>query len=73
MNNHDAELQSLEIVFVLKTPISGNQYIAVQLFHQFMIFQLLPPEIEKRLDMIVRKRFYESWIDGGVYYDAHAN
>lgn len=73
MNNDDAERQSLEIVLVLEPPISGDQHIALQLLHQYMIFQVLPPEIEKALDAMIRERFDQSWIDGGVYYNAHAS
>ena len=56
MNNDDAERQCLEIVLVLESPISGDQYIALQLLHQYMVFQVLPAEIEKGLDLVVRKR-----------------
>jgi len=73
MNDDDAERQSLEIVLVLESPIGGDQHVALQLFHQYMIFQVLQPEIKKGLDVMIRERFDQSWIDGGVYNDAHAS
>jgi hypothetical protein len=51
----------------------GDEYITLQLLDQHMVFQLLPAEIEKRLDMMVMERFDESRIDAGVYNDAHAS
>jgi len=73
MNNDDAERQCLEIVLMLESPIGGDQDIALQLLHQHMVFQLLPAEIKKGLHVMVRKRFDQPWIDGGVYNDAHAS
>ncbi len=73
VNNDDAERQCLEIVLVLESPIGRDQYIALQLLHQYMVFQMLPAEIEKGLHVMVRERFDQSRIDGGVYNDAHAN
>ena len=73
MNNDDAKRQSLEIVLMLESPIGGDQYVALQLPHQYMIFQVLPPEIEQGLDVMVWERFDQPWIDGGVYNDAHAS
>ena len=73
MNNDDAERQCLEIVLVLESPISGDQYIALQLLHQYMVFQVLPAEIEKGLHVMVWERFDQPRIDGGVYNDAHAS
>ncbi len=73
MNNDDAERHGLKIVLVFKTPIGSDEYITCQSLHQHMVFQLLPAEIKKRLDVMARKRFDQTWIDGGVYYDAHAS
>ena len=73
MNDDDTERQCLEIVLVLESPIGRDEYITLQLFHQYMVFQMLPAEIEKGLRVVVRKRFDQTWIDGGVYNDAHAN
>ena len=73
MNNDDAKRQGLEIVLVLESPIGSDEYITCQSLHQHMVFQLLPAEIKKGLDVIVRKRFNQTWIDRGVYYDAHAS
>ena len=73
MNDDDAERQCPEVMLVLESPISGDQYVALQLPHQYMIFQVLPPEIEQGLDVMVRERFNEPWIDGGVYNDAHVS
>jgi hypothetical protein len=72
MNNDDAERQRLKIVLVFKTPIGSNEYITHQSLHEHMVFQLLPAEIKKGLGVMARKRFDQTWIDGGVYYDAHA-
>jgi hypothetical protein len=37
------------------------------------IFQILPAEIKKGLDVMARERFDQAWINGGVYNDAHAS
>jgi hypothetical protein len=34
---------------------------------------MLPGEIEKRLDVMVRERFDQPGIDGSVYNDAHSS
>ena len=34
---------------------------------------MLPAEIEKGPDVMVRERFDQPWIDAGVYNDAHAS
>jgi len=73
MDNDDAERQRLEIVMVLESPIGGDQYIALQLLHQYMVFQMLPAEIENGLDGMVRERFHQPRINGGVYNDAHSS
>ena len=73
MNDEDPERQSLEIMLVLESPISGDQYLTLQLLHQYMVFQVLPAKIEKGLYMMVWKRFDQPWIDGGVYNDANAS
>lgn len=64
---------SFEIVLVLESAVRREENIAVQLLHQHMIFQILPAEIKERMDVMANERFYEAWIDGGVYDDAHAN
>jgi hypothetical protein len=38
-----------------------------------VVFQILPAEIEKGLDVMVRERFGRPRIDGGVYNDAHSS
>jgi hypothetical protein len=38
-----------------------------------MVFHILPAEVEKGLDVMVRERFDEPRIDAGVYNDAHAS
>ena len=73
MNDDDTERQCLEIVLVLESPIGRDEYITLQLLHQQMVFQMLPAEIEKGLHVMVRERFDQSRIDGGVYNDAHAS
>ncbi len=61
------------MVLVFKTPIGSDEYITRQSLHQHMVFQLLPVELKQGLDVMARKRFDQTWIDGGVYYDAHAS
>ena len=73
MNDDDTERQCLEIVLVFESPIGGDEYIALQLLYQHVVFQMLPAEIKKSLDVMVRERFDQPWIDGGVYNDAHAS
>jgi hypothetical protein len=73
MNNDDPERQRLEIVLVLESAIGGDEHITLQALHEHMVFQVLPAEIEKGLDLMVRERFDQPWIDGGVYNDAHAS
>ncbi len=38
-----------------------------------MVFQVLPAEIEKGLDLMIRERFDQPRIDASVYNDAHAS
>jgi len=73
MNNDDAERQRPEIVLVFKSPIGGDQYIALQLLQQHVVLQMLPTEIKKCLDVMLRECFDQPRIDGGVYNDAHAS
>ncbi len=73
VNNDYAELQRFEVVLVLESPISGDQYVALQLLHQYMVFQVLPAEIEKGPYLMVGECFDQTRIDRGVYYDAHAS
>ena len=63
MNDDDAEGQRLEIMLVLESPIGGDQYITLQLLHRDMVFQMLPAEVEKGLDVIVRERLGQPRID----------
>jgi len=60
-------------VLVLEAAVSGDEYITLQLLHQHVVFQILPAEIEKGLDVMVRECFDQPGIDGGVYNDAHAS
>jgi hypothetical protein len=62
-----------QVVLVLESAISGDEYITLQLLHQHVVFQMLPAEIEKGPDVMVRERFDQPWIDGGVYNDAHSS
>jgi len=48
---------------VLESAIGGDEH---------MVFQTLPAEIEKGLDLMVRKCFDQPRINGCVYNDAHA-
>jgi hypothetical protein len=73
VNNDDAERQRLYVVLVLESAIGGDEYITRQLLHEHMVFQMLPAEIEKRLDAMVRECFDQPRIDGGVYNDAHSS
>ena len=73
MDNDDAERQQLEIVLMLETPIGGDKYIALQLLHQRMVFEVLPSGIKKSVDVVVRESFDHPRIDAGVYNDAHAS
>ena len=73
MNNYNSERQRSEIVLVFESPVGGDEYIALQLLHQYMIFQMLPAEIEERPHLMVRERFNQQRIDAGVYDDAHAS
>ena len=73
VNNDDAERQDLEVVLMLESAIGGDEDVTLQLLHQHMVFQVLPAEIEKGLDFMVRERFDQPRIDGGVYNDAHAS
>lgn len=51
----------------------GDEDIALQLFHQYMIFQMLPAEIKQCMDVMANERFHQARIDGGIYDDAHTN
>ncbi len=63
MNNDNAERQCFEIVLVLESAIGGYEYITFQLPYQHMVFQMLPAEIKKGLDLMVRKCLDQPWID----------
>ena len=58
---------------MFESVIGGDEYIPLKLLHQHMVFQMLPAEIEKGLRVMVRERFDQSRVDGGVYNDAHAS
>ena len=58
---------------MLESAIGGDEYITLHALHEHMVFQMWPAEIEKRLDLMVRERFDQPWIDGRVYNDAHAS
>jgi hypothetical protein len=73
VNNYNAERQCFEIVLVLETAISCDEHFTLELFHQHMVLQVLPAEIEKGPDVVFRECFNQPRIDGGVYDDAHAN
>jgi hypothetical protein len=60
-------------VLVLESAIGGDEYIALQLLHQHIVFQMLQAEIEEGLDVMPSESFNQSWIDGSVYDDAHAS
>ena len=54
-------------MLVLKSLIGGNEYVTIQLLHQHMVFHVLPTEIEKGPDVIVRECFDQPRINRGVY------
>jgi hypothetical protein len=58
---------------VLEFAIGGDEHITLQLLYQDMIFQMLPFEIEKSLDVMVPERLDQLRINGGVYNDAHSS
>ena len=58
---------------MLESPIGRDEYITLELLHQQMVFQMLLAQIENGLDVMVRERFDQPRIDGGVYNNAHAN
>ena len=58
---------------MLESTIGSDEYITHQLLHEEMVFQMLPPEIEKSLGIVSPERLDQPRIDGGVYNDAHAN
>ena len=60
-------------MLVLKSAIGSDEYVAIQLLHQRIVFQMLPSEIKQCSDVIVNECFDQTWIDGGVYDDAQIN
>jgi hypothetical protein len=73
MNNDYAERQRLEIMLVLESRSAVINTSHSSCFASTWTFQVLPPEIEKGLDVMVRERFDQPRINGGVYNDAHAS
>ena len=61
------------MVLVLESPIGGDEYITLQALNQNMVLQMLPAEIGKGLDVMVRECSDQSRIDGSVYDDAHSS
>lgn len=60
-------------MLVLKAAISRYEYVAVQLLQKKVVFQMLLSEIKQCLDIIINECFDQTWIDRGVYDDAHTN
>ncbi len=60
-------------MFVFESAIGGDEHVALQPLHQGVIFKVLPAEIEKGLDVMVGERLNQTWIDAGVYNDAHVS
>ena len=60
-------------MLVLEFPVGGDEYIALQLLHQHMVFQMLPAEIKKGPDVMFRESFNQPRINAGVYNDAQAS
>ena len=58
---------------MFESVIGGDEYIALQLLYQHVVFQMLPAKIEKSQDVMIGERFDQPWIDRGVYDDAHAS
>ncbi len=71
--DYNAERQRLQIMLVLESTIGGHEYMALKTLQEHVICQVLPAEIEKSLDIMVRKSFDQTRINTRVYYDAHSN
>jgi hypothetical protein len=73
MDNDDTESQSVKVVFVFEAAIRRHENVALELFYQYVVFEVLPPQIEKGLDLVSRERFHYARVDGRIYNNAHAN
>lgn len=60
-------------MFVFKSAIGGDGHVTFQLFHQHVIFQVLPAEIKECPDIFSRERLHQARINRRVYDDAHTN
>jgi hypothetical protein len=73
VDNDDSEGNGFEIVLVFELAIGGDEYITLQLLQQHIVFQMLPAKIKECSDVMSGESFYDAWVDGGVYDDAHDN
>ena len=71
MKNGDTESQRLKVVFVFEAAIRRHENVALELFYQYVVFEVLPPQIENGLDLVSHERFHDA--GGRIYNDARAN
>ncbi len=46
-----------------ESAIGGDEYIAFQLLHRHMVFQMLPAELKKGAGAMTLERFHQSRVD----------